>query len=126
MKRSPWQQVQAAARESVKARSCKVLESGCFAPAEAASSRAQTRGRLPPGTDMTRTLGDYQVVPGARRMLDGTYGDCVTIVRTMKNGRRREQRFETLRYFKFEMEACWSALIIGRALIRGVIPGLKI
>ena len=59
-------------------------------------------------------------------MTNGTFGDCVTILRNMRDGPSREQRFAALRYFNHEVEACWSALMVGRALITGVVPGLQI
>jgi hypothetical protein len=38
-------------------------------------------------------------------MKNGTFGDCVTILRNIHNGSGREQRFEALRYFSHEVDA---------------------
>jgi hypothetical protein len=126
MKKSSWQQVQAAARESRIGASRKVKDPECETPASVALSRTLKRVMVPTGEDMTRRFGDYVIVPGPQHMTDGTFGDCVTILRRMRNGSSREQRFEALRFFSHEVEACWSALMVGRALITGDIPGLQI
>jgi len=126
MQKSTWQQVQAAARESRIGASRKPRSPECETPASVAPSRTLQRVLVPTGEDMTRRFGDYLIVPGPRRMKNGTFGDCVTILRNMRNGSSREQQFEALRYFNHEVEACWSAMMVGRALIAGVIPGLQI